>query len=61
MRFLAPFIAHDAFRMSVAERDEAARRYRGVLQALVDGRVDVERAELAEQMDESLLLAEGGP
>ena len=56
MTFLPPFVAHDALRMQAGARDEAARRYRAVLQALVDGRVDVERAQRAEMMDESWLL-----
>lgn len=54
MRFLAPFLAHDAFRMSEAERVQVADGYRSLLRALVDDRIDVERAERAERIDDAL-------
>ena len=61
MRFLAPFVAHDAFRMSEADRSRIADGYRELLRALVDDRIDVERAERAERIDEALPPKEAGP
>jgi glutathione-regulated potassium-efflux system ancillary protein KefG len=59
MHFLPPFVAHDALRMTDTERQRVAQRYRALLGALVEGRVDVARADAAERIEELLPAGEG--
>ena len=55
MRFLAPFVAHDAFRMGTAEIAASTEAYRETLCALVEERVDVARAEAAERIEQAIV------
>lgn len=55
MRFLAPFVVHDAFRLDKQGIADEAARYRRTLEALVTDRVDLDRAEQAEAFDDGLI------
>jgi glutathione-regulated potassium-efflux system ancillary protein KefG len=63
MKFLAPFVVHGAFRIEGA--DDVApylEDYRKLLEAIRDYRLDVEKAEKAERMNDplsALVLAHG--
>jgi glutathione-regulated potassium-efflux system ancillary protein KefG len=53
MRFLAPFVVHAALRVSGDDDVAAARAaYRRLLEAIRDDRLDVERAAVAESMND---------
>lgn len=55
MRFLAPFVVHGAFRLEAdAQLDPFARDYRRLLEALRDGRLDLDKAAAAAQVNAPL-------
>lgn len=51
MDYLAPFVVHGTHRMGDDERAEHAATYRRALEALRDGRIDLEQARAAERLN----------
>lgn len=64
MRFLAPFVVFGALRLAGADVAPHRTRYRHLLQALVDDRLDLERAAAVSQLNDTLddlIRAPGDP
>lgn len=56
MRYLAPFVVHGSLRMRPADAEPFALEYRRLLEALVEDRVNLERAEKVERINADLDL-----
>lgn len=54
MRYLAPFVVHGALKLTRESASPHAEDYQRVLQALVDDRLDLERAAAAERLNADL-------
>jgi glutathione-regulated potassium-efflux system ancillary protein KefG len=54
MEYLPPFVAHGTHRMSREEMEAHAREYRRVLEALRDGRLDLEAAHSLDRLNADL-------
>ncbi len=55
MRFLAPFVVHGVLRFTADDDcEEACRTYRSVIEALLQGRLDLERAHQVDDLSASL-------
>lgn len=62
MRFLAPFVVHGSLRLLPGDVEPHVRDYGRLLGALVEDRLDLERAASAERLNAELdrLIAQGG-